>query len=592
MRSLHQVVLDRAKIAKDFTDPFIKEVELAIKEYKASKFGDDKKDNTVYDKHLTKNRYSFRVPYIFVTHESQLSSLYEKPFELIYNGKGMEDDEKRKLVEFVYKYLYDKLDMEEKLETLGWWFLLVGFVSTYQDYRIEIEEEVEVMQDENGEPVMAPVYAWHDPDFKIDNPLKTYFSPDSEFSADGAKIPYLVREKTMDVDEIEEIYGKTVEADEELDVTTNRKLTDDQKSDIKRAKVYYYTGRLPSEIKEQLQKEYNLDWKYRNEYLIVTTEKMTLSVAKQKKRCTLARFYADESEMFGFGLAKTLKDIQKEMSIRRGQMVRYADMHTFPWLAISAEAEVDTKGIQDIQRRKPLVYRGEKPEYIVPPPLPAVITQADEIARSDAQFISGTLDISKGAQESNTVKTATGQQMFAQSQDKRMQKARRAIARSFRQVVINLFELFRENAEDGKIMKITDDNGSEREMVYSKELFDSIDFDSDIDISIDSISENQQTVAAREISLYEKTIKDPMFNARKIKEEMLRNGFKKKNPSAYLLSEEEMQMQQQPPEGEMPQEPQMPADGSIPMPEFDMPDDQLGSLPQDAPQIPDLTGGY
>lgn len=551
MRDLLKVLNDRYKLSKDWTNEAIENHKRALDDYKCKKNGD--RDDTVHNRHyrhLSKSRYSYRVPYIFVTHESMLSSLFEKPPELIFTGKGQLDDDKKKAVEFSYKYLYDKLNLDEFLEVAGWWFLLIGYVSSYQDYKVEIKEEVPLLDeagipqiDEEGAPIMTPVYEYHDPVIFVDNPLKTYFAPGSEFSSDGAKLPYLVREKAMDIDEVFDLYEVEVEADEEVDVGENKKLTEEEKADIKRAKIMFYSGKLPREISKELEKK-KLSWSFNTEYYAVYTNKQILYIAEKKKHCTLSRFYADQNEFFGFGLAHTLRDTQREMSTRRGQQIRYADLYAYPWLAVDGQTKVDQKSLNDVQKRKPLVYSGMKPEYIVPPTMPDTIVKADELARSDAQFISGTLDLSKGAQDTNTVETATGQQMFARDADKRTQKVRKALARMFKHSVINLLELARDNWEEGKLITITDEEGQQIEMTYSQDTLKDINFDTDIDFSIDSITENQQIIAEREIALYKNAKDDPYFNQRKIREGMLRNGFKKKNPTEYMVSEEDMAMQQ------------------------------------------------
>jgi hypothetical protein len=247
------------------------------------------------------------------------------------------------------------------------------------------------------------------------------------------------------------------------------------------------------------------------------------------------------------------------MSIRRGQQVRYADLYAFPWLTIEAGTQLDPNALQDVQKRKPLVYTGTPPQFIVPPTMPATIVNADQIARSDAQFISGTLDLSKGAQETNTVKTATGQQLFAQSADKRINKARKALGKFFKYSVINLFKLCADNWEEGKIITITDEEGMTNDIPVDLEMLKTVDFDTDIDISLDNIMVNENTLAERAIALYDKIKDDPMVDRQAIFVDfLLKKGFRIKNPEKYIT--------QKPPMGEgmegmppMPQESQAPA---------------------------------
>ncbi len=490
-----------------------------------------------------------------------LASLFEKPPELIMTGKGKDDDPKQELVTSVYNYLEDKLDLESFLSEYAWYFLLVGHVSTTQDYKVEIDEYQDmvdstgkVMLDDNGSPVQMPVYSYNDPIVTIDDPLKTYFSPESVFSLDGDKVPYKIIEKSMCPEEVEDIYGVEVEPDSKLD--TSKGKSKEEEGDDDRVCVKYYMGRLSKCVADDLQQIYGLEFNYKKDYLVVFTEDKILAVEEKKKMTSVNRWFYTPNKFFGFGIGKTLRDVQREMSIRRGQQVRYADLHAYPWLMMDATTKVDQKAINDPQKRAPLVYKAVQgarpPEYLVPPPMPTTIVQADEVARSDAQFISGTLDLSKGAQETNTVKTATGQQLFAQSQDKRMNKARIAILKGYRQVVIDLLKLCQENWDEEKVISITDGEGNAQEVIVKKSDLADINFDTDIDFSIDSISENKNTIAEREIALYDKINGDKYFNQRKIRQNLLRNGFNKKNPDAFMVSDN--QMMNEPDQNQQPQD--------------------------------------
>lgn len=572
-----ELVKIRHKTAKTYTKKFIDEVKRCIDDYRCEK--DEGKDNTPYDRHLTRKRYSFRVPYIYSTHESMMSTLFEKPFELIITGKAKNDDAKGDLINSIYKYLHDKLDLESFRDDLSWNFILMGFVSSYQEYKYEVSGYENVL-DAEGNPIMegeeqvqTPIVEEDDPCIYVDDPLKTFYSPDSEFSVDGEKVGYIVREKTMDKDEVNQIFKKSVEADSEIELD-DKKMSEDEKADLERVCVKYYTGHLPSSVSDDLLTKYKLEWKYDTDYIIAFTTKTLLSIEEKEEYLTLARWFKTPDKFFGFGIGRTLRDVQREMSIRRGQQIRYADLYAFPWLMVGGKTKIDPKAVNDPMKRSPLVWEaqqgGQPPQYLVPPQMPATITQADEIARSDAQFISGTLDLSKGAQDTNTVETATGQQLFAQSADKRMQRARTLIAQSYKQAVINLFKLCQERWPEEKIIAITDEDGNSTEVVVQKADLADIDFDTDIDISIDSISENKNTIAQREIALYDKLNGDPMIDQRELKKGLLRTGFNKKNPDSLLLSDEQMMANQPPDMGAVPP-------GTPPAPDMGLPD--TNSLP-------------
>lgn len=531
----------RFSVAKTFTkEKYINEVKKCIEDYKCEK---EDGTNKVHNKHIkTSSRYDLVIPYIYSTHESILSSVFEKGVELVISDKGTQDEMKALAIRAIYEYLRDKLDLDTFYGQSAWWYLLCGFVSSHQFYDVEIKGQAPVMgqnglplTDEMGMPVTTPIYTWNDPKTVVDNPHKTYFAPDSEFQIDGSLIPYVFREKLMDKEDLEEKYqleDGSIEATEELEVGVDYK---DSKTneDLKRVSCRYYCGTIPDEFKEEI-----AEYDPKAEYYITFVSNKILNVSLSDKKTTISRWFAPPTDFFGFGLGKTLRSSQKEMSLRRQQQIRYADQYAFPWLAVDATTKIDQRALHDITKREPLVYTEKPPQFLVPPTTPQTLTDMDAMARSDAQFISGTLDLSKGAQESNTVKTATGQQLFAQSQDKRINKIRIDLGAYFRQVVINLFALARDNWDEKKVLTVAGDEGDVVEVNVTQELLQSINLDTDIDIQLDTISNNKDTIAERVIALYDKVKDDPQVDRRKVFAKMLKEGFQIKNPETYMLAPE------------------------------------------------------
>lgn len=538
--SLLQTLNSIYNVNKQFTKKeFLDEVKRALDDYEANSTPDGQKRKTgVYNRHVTSSRYDITIPYIFATHESMTAAFFENLPDLVISGRTSQTD-KVEIIKAVYEYLKDKADLDEFLGKSAWWFFLAGMVKAEVSFKTEIESEVpqlgldgQPMLDENGEPVTIPIYSYNDPYAEVENPLKVYFSPDSEFTIGGEKVPNYVKERLVDVDEIKEVYGVEVDADEKIEIED---ITKEDESQLKRAKVLYLYGRLPSTCMEDL-KEKNLTWRYDQNYkMIFTKSKILLAEEIKNKPCKLARFYSNMNKFFGFGIGKTLRPFQEDMSIRRSQQLAYADRFAFPWLTINGETKVSQKEINDYKKSTPLVWNGDRPpEYLNPPPMPAVITQADEAIRSDAQFVSGTLDISKGAQQTNTVKTATGQQLFAQSQDKRLNKARKSIAKYYREVVIEMFKQARDNwGDDVKSITYVSDDGVETDLKVTAQDLQDIDFDTDIDFNLDSVSVNQDIMSQRWISLLEQSATVPSADQDKIYQKVLRESYKIPNPEFY-----------------------------------------------------------
>lgn len=555
--TLLQLLNQRREIAKSFTKNFHDEVKKCIDDYQVK---DTRRETGVTDKHLQKRRYTFNIPYIFATHESLMASFFESIPDIIITGRSKGQEATESMLKAMYAYFQDKLDFDELLNTSAWWFFLVGFVRSTVGYKIEesgsvpqLDSDGNPMFDEMGEPVVIPQYSYHDPIVDVDDPLKVYYSPDSEFTISGDAIPYSFVTKLFDPDEVKHTYGVDVAPNAEVDVS-DPKMKD--KEDLKRCELYFYCGQLPSTLEDF--EKYELVWEYGKDYYVVSDGKQILHAEEKRKSSKYARYFNIPREFFGYGIGKTLRDIQKEISIRKGQKVRYADMHAFPWLTVDSATKVDQNSIMDIEKRKPLIYSEKKPEYIMPPNMSDALLKIDEEDRSDAQFISGMLDLSKGAQQTTTVKTATGQQLFAQSQDKRLQKARKIIAKYYRETVIEVFKQAAENWEDEKTITYYDD-AQQVEVTVQKSLLQEVDFDTDVDFNLDSASVNQDILSQRWISLFEQAKSVPeVANLPEVWKKTMREAFKVNNPESYTLEQQPMLPPEETPTEETPTEPTEP----------------------------------
>ncbi len=554
--TLLQLFNSRREISKTFTKEFHDEVKKCLDDYEAK---DKREENAVTDRHLQKKRYSFNIPYIFSTHESLMASFFENPPDMIITGRSKSNEAISTMLKAMYGYFMDKLDLDELLNTSAWWFFLIGFLRSTVGYKIEegdpvpqLDSEGQPMFDESGQPVVIPQYKYHDPIVEIDDILKTTFSPDSEFSISGEKVPYSFVSKLMDPDEVEHIYGEKVEPNAEVELADSGKKKG-ERQDLKRCELLFYCGQLPSTLEDWEEYFPEEAWEYGKEYYIVGTSKKILHAEEKRKSSKYARYFNIPNKFFGYGIGKTLRDIQKEISLRKGQKIRYADLYSFPWLAVDSSTKVDQNALMDITKRKPLIYSEKLPEYLVPPPMNDSLEKIDEEDRSDAQFISGMLDLSKGAQQTTTVKTATGQQLFAQSQDKRLQKARKTIAKYYREVVIEVFKQAVENWEDEK--KITYYNEDEQvEITINKADLKEVDFDTDVDFNLDSASVNQDIISQRWISLLEQAKTIPQVaDLPAVWQKTMREAFKVSNPESYTVQQQQPEM--------MPGEQEAPVEG-------------------------------
>lgn len=539
----------RLGVAKKFTKTYIDEVKKNIKDYEAEETHSPGESI----EQILQRRYEFVIPYIFATHESMLASLFEKAPDLIISGRGAEDEEKAQKVKATYEYLWDLLDLDTFMNESAWWFLLTGFVNCHGYFKSEMHETAaenpdtgEALTKDDGSPMTVPVYDYNDPMIEVDDPTKVYYSPLSKYSIDAKKIPYYFRETFMDKDIVEEIYGFEVDASDSMEVD-NITTDEDKKKyhdETNGVKIYQYTGTIPKKYStfftEEMIAKYG-EWSIDREYKIVfcSTDVCNIEAKEDNEQdIRVSKWLGRPNKFFGFGIGKTLSAFQRELSIRRGQEIRYADICAYAKIALEANTTIDKTALLDPRANVVLTYTEKPPTYLIPPDLSQTLIQTEAKAREDAQFVSGMLDLSKGAQDSKTVQTATGQTIFADSAEKRMKKARKEMGKYLRSVIIMLLKLCQKNWEEAKFMSITDDDGNESEVKVTKEDFKDINFDSDIDIDLDSITVNKEVMRQQAIDLYDKTKDDPLVERKKVFKMLLRDGFNQKNPDSFLKPSE------------------------------------------------------
>lgn len=560
---LLELLKNRFKIAKKWTEEhYQEEVKQNLKDYEC-----EKEPLETMQQILSANRrYEFKIPYIFATHESMLSSMFDQVPAILFRGRGADDEQKRVIVEAIYDYLADKLDFPMFMNQTAWWFLLSGFTTGHASFK-SVTREVPLLNEmgepeidaETGETLTRTEYIYNDPILEAGEPLKEFFSPESQFSESFEKVPYYFRFDLMETETIKQIFGKKVEADAQIKVDG---LEKEDLDDIKRANVYRYYGTIPSDSKSDV-KDWENDAVY---YIVFTNSKVLHKERLESIPCKGGKWLGAPTSFFGFGLGKILRESQKEMSIRRGQQIRYADVAAFPKIAVEEGSKIDEKALIDPRINPVLMYSNQPPQYLIPPTLSDNVLVAEQKAREDAQFISGLLDISQGAQNSNTVDTATGQAIFAEAAEKRIRQAKRQYGRFFREIVILVLKLAQKNWDEEKILNIM---GQEKggQIVVTKDDIADIDFDRDIDIDLETISVNREVLRAQAIELYNKVKDDPIVDREKVFVKMMRDGFNEKNPEQYINQQMPMgqdgMMQQDPNQQGMPIQPQ-PTPGEVP----------------------------
>lgn len=532
--NLHNNLKHRFSVSEEFTKDFHKRIKEAAKAYDAEgpedKISYDADTNVIQ---IAENRYKMIYPLIFVNSESMLSSMFDRVPDLIFSGKGKYDEIKKIKIEAAYKYLVDKCSLEWFMNDTAWWFVVDGFATGHISYKKQYHEEPVIdemgmpeVDPMTGEPKMRVVYDYDDPMVEAGDVSKEYFSPESEFDIKLEKTPYYFRKLLMDPVKVKEIYGKDVEPDATLEVNGDEKH---EIKDLKRVQVWMYYGTVPKENKSEVK-----NWSYDATYLIVFTSSEILHKEPLKEKPARAiKWYGTPNKFFGFGLAHLLKNQQQEKTLRRGQQIRYADNLAFPKIAMDETGDLDDQAMLDPRENRIVIYKDKEPKYLVPPPMPDTLIQAEQRVDNDAQQISGLIDISTGAQQSS-VDTATGQSIFAEAAAQRVRRAKHKFVEFYKQIVIGLLKEAQANWSTEKVVSITDDKGKDQQIAVGATDLSDVDFDTDIDIDGETMSINKDIIRQQSIEFYNTTKDDPLINRQEVIKDVMQQGFGKSNPDRYI----------------------------------------------------------
>jgi len=454
---------------------------------------------------------------------------------MVYSKKGKDDDPKKDLLEAMDAYLTDKLNLQTFYRRSVHQGLLYGHVSSQQAYKVETQGS-ELINDSNGNPILdekgneikKPIVTYDDPVVIVDNPQKTYFSPGSVYSEDCDSVPYIIREKTMSPDQIEEMYGIKVKADV-ISGVDGEGLSDSEKEVIGATTIYEYIGLIPSSV----------DKFGGTSVRIIFTSDKELLAEQSNKYCTQAKLYGDDDtsgDFFGFGLAYILRDLQKELSISKSQMVRMRDMYAYPKPVVKDSERIETRSLYGTQGNEVIKFTETPPSYLVPPSPPGSIIASDQAMEAEAQSRSGSMDMSKGAQNSNTIKTATGQQIFADSMEVLVEDAKKIFGEYYRVTMINILKLCQKNWQNAKTLEIVDDEtGDTKEFSVDSNILASINFDTDVDVRLEDVTYNKDIKRRDILNMYSTMSDSPVVNKEELTKFVLKEAFGVKDFERFII---------------------------------------------------------
>lgn len=542
---------NRLEVAKKWTEKnYIDQAKKSIESYKS----EESNLVTADVSEASRKRYEFPSWIVFSNTETFKAKMPELG-ELVIKGKGKDDDTKGEMIEACYSYLKEKAELAEFSQMAKHWYILTGFVAAYVSHQqdgYELNEPVAEGESEVNENTTF-VYTYDDPKVFLLDPMCTYYSPDSKYATDGSGVPYYFYKKTLHPDEINEIYGVEVEADSKIDAEDEKKKNGTANEENTRTQVYFYCGDLALINSKLNDSEPGQEkFSYGDKYRVVFTKNKLLHVEKIKDiGLRLAKWYGSPSDFFGFGIGKIARTAQIEKQIRRGQEVRMADLQAFPKYDVPQGVEdADINNLHDprigvVVRRPP--GQGNEIKIIQAGQISPVVRDAIQSVDRDIQQTIGLLDISQGAQKSSIVQTATGQSIFAESGEQRVNNANRPYQKFVKHLIIDCLKSAQENWDTQKELSVYGEDGDYvRSQPVTKESLKDIDFDTDIDLDFESPGVNRDKISQDAIALFDKVSEKqlPYVDEVELFKWMVKVGFKSKNPERFIKKD----LGQMPPE--------------------------------------------
>ena len=516
---------NRLSVAKKWTEEnYIEQAKRAQDDY------DRKPTEGMYirsDSVFMEKRYQYVVPIVFNNVETFKAATFDQQINIIFKGRGKDDDQKAKIVEASYEYLRQLLRLDDFFIEAAHNFFLTGYVNSHVSFKDEVQEVPvynetgEPLRDETGATAVRLIYTYNDPVIDLGDPEEVYFSPDSEPSVDGTKIPYYFRKILMLPREIKKVYGTKVEPDHKISLDESS-----DNSESERCEVFMYYGDVPKKYRQEV-KEYREDSKC----LVVVTKSKLLyaSSTDNESRITTQKLFSSKpKKFFGYGLGETLRQFQKERSIRRSQMIHLGDLNGFPkWFVKNdGENDIDFNALQDPTDVNPVQYHTTPPTLSQPPTINPTILDIDSRTSDEAQQTSGLIDLSTGGQQS-IVKTATGQSIFAEASERKVRFAKNKLASFKKENVIKLLKLCQQGWREDKVVQITDENQNTVDVTITQQSLEGIDFDKDIDIEVETPALNKDLMRAQNIDLYGKMKDNPNVDQVELIKFLFKEGYGK-----------------------------------------------------------------
>lgn len=526
-------------------------------------------------------RDKVRIGYIFRKTEEEIPAIFDDQPEIFIKGRTKDYQVIEDIYNSAYDLLWDKQNLEEKIEDAGVYFELLGMAFISSPYEVKtkkIQEEVQTPVideatgqpafDETGAPAMkteiqeyeVPTYDM--PMASVEDPFKIYFSPETKFNAvmDQDHCPYYFKEMSWTKEKIKSRFGVDVDPDEKMlvnDPDADSSVTDAMdksdsptvKDDFKRSTVYEYYGSLPEELAKGIG---GSEWDYDKEYHVFFTKGKELKIEEcpyTVKPLFVLGNYGLANKFWKFGDAKHLMPLVQELEQYRTQILNHTRKMANPKPLIELNSEVDEQAFSDPRVGKPVKFSNTPPTYLSPANLGREVEIGVNMARIDLEKTAPSFDLAGGGNQSE-VKTPRGIQVFSEAADRGVRRKRKKVARLIRQLIIFQFNQLALNwkPDESKSLSI----GGKEEPVSAEilqvlgdpTLLDKVDIEVE-SLSLNRVQMKQDALDLLDTALQSEAARPGILNLELIWRDVLQNGFHKRDADRYILPAEQQQAMQQ-----------------------------------------------
>lgn len=560
-----QLLKSRLKIAKDFCKKPHDTWKAWTQEYNISNWDD-----------TASIKDTVRIGYVFRKVESDLPAIFDDQPDVFIKGRNAQTKEVEPIINSIYDYLWDVQELEEKLEDVGTYFILLGmgFISspwvtktkqvqqliltptTDAEGKQVLNETGQPQMEESQQPMEVPIV--DNPQAIAENPFKLYFSPETKFSTimDYEHCPYYFKEMTMTQDEIKAKFGKEIDSAETLKLNNdddsgakvNKSVEYDPvivKDDLKRSTVYEYYGSLPEEYAKDIKDEdgSSVPWAYDKDYHIFLTSNEELEAEECEydvKPLFVVGNYGLANKFWRFGEAKHLMPLIQEKEFYRTQVLKHTRKMANPKALLPVNAQVDEDNFRNPKAGSIVKFAGPTaPAYLQPSSLGKEVFEGINLVETDLEKQSATFDLGSGGAQS-TVKTPKGIEVYAAAADKNIERKRKKMARLIKHLIIFQFKQLAQNwkPDDAKVIPVLSGNEITNLEVGEQvlQLIGGVGQLYNLDIEIESMSMNRALQKQDAIDLFTLATQNPfIFDVQQMAKDLLMNGYGKKDPDRYML---------------------------------------------------------